>query len=108
MRVLMRNYDSVEMQPQIDTVFIDTDAHPDTGAMRLDLVWRARTRLRRSLQEVHSVVVGPTSRRWWQARLAGESGCAACGGEGTKPGNAAASASAETTAPPEPHEESPA
>ena len=107
MRVLMRNYDSVEMKPQIDTVFIDTDAHPDTGAMRLDLVWRARSRLRRSLQEVHSVVVGPTSRRWWQARLAGESGCAACGGERTKPDNAAAAAaSAEIAAPQEPHEES--
>ena len=74
MALLTRDRESVLMEPHIDTLVVDTDA------MRLHVTWRARTRLRRSLREVHTVVVGPYSSRWWYGQVSGNSDCATCGG----------------------------
>lgn len=74
MALLTRDRETVHLEPRIDTLVVDTDA------MRLHVTWRARTPLRRSLQEVHSVVVGPYSSRWWYGQATGNSDCATCGG----------------------------
>lgn len=74
MAMLTRQRDTVVLEPHIDTLVVDTDA------MRLHVTWRARTRLRRSLNEVHTVVVGPYSSRWWYGKVTGNSDCATCGG----------------------------
>lgn len=74
MAMLTRQRDTVVLEPRIDTLVVDTDA------MRLHVTWRARTRLRRSLNEVHTVVVGPYSSRWWYGQVSGNSDCATCGG----------------------------
>jgi hypothetical protein len=74
MAMLTRQRDTVVLEPHIDTLMVDTDA------MRLHVTWRARTRLRRSLNEVHTVVVGPYSSRWWYGQVSGNADCATCGG----------------------------
>lgn len=77
MAMLTRQRDTVLLDAHIDTLVVDTDA------MRLHVIWRGRTRLRRSLQEVHTVVVGPYSSRWWYGQVSGNSDCATCGGSPT-------------------------
>lgn len=83
MAMLTRDRETVVMEPHIDTLVVDTDA------MRLHVTWRARTRLRRSLQEVHTVVVGPYSSRWWYGQVSGNSDCATCGGSASPRGRSA-------------------
>lgn len=71
--VLTKARDTLFPTTVIDTLVVDADA------MRLDMVWRARMPLKRSLHEVHTVAVGAVSRRWWQSRVAGNAGCVGCG-----------------------------
>jgi hypothetical protein len=71
--VLTKDRSTVHLSPVIDTVAINTDA------MTFDITWRARMPLKRSLHEVHTLALGNVSKRWWQAQVAGERGCAGCG-----------------------------
>jgi hypothetical protein len=73
MVVLSKDRNTVQLSPVIDTVAINTDA------MTFDITWRARMPLKRSLHEVHTLALGNVSKRWWQAQVAGELGCAGCG-----------------------------
>lgn len=81
MAMLTRQRETVLLTPEIDTLVVDTDA------MRLHVIWRARTRLKRSLHEVHTVVVGPYSSRWWYGQVSGNSDCATCGGASSGAGS---------------------
>lgn len=74
MRVLRTDYSEEVLQPVVDTLFFE----PDAG--RFSAVWRASLRLRRRLQEIGTVVVGPADPNWWAAKRRGqEKGCAGCG-----------------------------
>jgi hypothetical protein len=72
-KVLLRNRDAHELPVALDTVAIDADT------MQFSVVWRGRLRLARSLHEVHTVAVGPTTLAWWRGRVYGDDGCAGCG-----------------------------
>ena len=58
----------------MDTLFFEPDAE------RLSVVWRASTPLRRRLQEIDTITVGPVDPAWWEARSLGLSGggCFGC------------------------------
>lgn len=76
MAMLTRERQTVPMAAAMDTVLIDADA------MTFDVVWRARTPLKRSLQEVQLVAIGPVTPAWWAGRVYGDAGCAGCGDPG--------------------------
>lgn len=57
----------------VDTIIIDADAHT------ISLVWRAQLPVKRSLREIHSIVIGRVCKRWWDAQRYGTENCG-CGG----------------------------
>lgn len=74
MRVLRRDYTAQTLHPVVDTLFFEPEAR------RFSAVWRASTRLRRGIQEVETVTVGPVEPAWWEARKLGlQGGCFDCG-----------------------------
>jgi len=53
-------------QAVIDTLLVDTDAN------QVEITWRTRRPLKRSLFEIAQVLVGEKSRAWWRARELGK------------------------------------
>ena len=74
MRVLRTDYTAESLDPVVDTLFFEPDAE------RFSVVWRASTPLRRRLQEIDTITVGPVDPAWWEARSLGLSGggCFGC------------------------------
>jgi hypothetical protein len=73
MVMLPKTRDQIAMQAVVDTIAIDADAGT------YDITWRARTPLKRSLHEVHTVAAGSVCKRWWKSRVYGSEDCG-CGG----------------------------
>jgi hypothetical protein len=73
MVVLSKDRQQIKMSAVVDTIAIDADAQT------YDITWRARTPLKRSLHEVHTVAAGSVCKRWWKSRVFGSEDCG-CGG----------------------------
>lgn len=73
MVVLFKRRESVALTPVVDTLVIDCDA------MTFDVVWRARTRLQRSMHEINTVAAGNVCKRWWMSRVYGTNDCGCSG-----------------------------
>jgi hypothetical protein len=73
MVVLPKNRRQIALTPVVDTIAIDADAGT------YDITWRARTPLKRSLHEIHTVAAGSVCKRWWKSRVYGSEDCG-CGG----------------------------
>ena len=75
-RILKSDYTSEAPPAMMDTLFFEPEKQ------RFSAVWRASTALRRGLQDIDTVAVGPVDPIWWQDRVAGRpgGGCAGCGG----------------------------
>lgn len=72
-RVLRTDYSVEHLQPPVDTLFFETEAN------RFSVVWRASTPIRRRIQEIDTVAVGPVDPHWWEARSLGLSAdCTDC------------------------------
>lgn len=67
-RVLRTDYTQVAPDAHLDTLFLEIEQ------MRFSAVWRASVPIRRSLQEVTDVAVGPIDPLWWRARAMGRVG----------------------------------
>jgi hypothetical protein len=71
--VLRKDYSSAAPIAVVDTLFFETEKS------RFSAVWRASLPLKRRLQEIDSVAIGPVNPAWWQAKLAGRDGdCIGC------------------------------
>jgi hypothetical protein len=71
--VLRKDYSSAAPIAVVDTLFFETEKS------RFSAVWRASLPLKRRLQEIDSVAIGPVNPSWWQAKLAGRDGdCIGC------------------------------
>lgn len=73
MVALMKSRRKQVLQPVVDTIVVDTD----DGV--IDLVWRARASLDRSLSDVHTVAVGNVCKRWWESVVYGTADCGCAG-----------------------------
>lgn len=73
-RVLRRDYSEASPAAVVDTLYFETEQR------RFSAVWRASVPLRRSLQEVSDVAVGPLDPLWWRERSLGGTGagCRGC------------------------------
>lgn len=72
-RVLRRDYTTAEPSAPPDTLYFELDQQ------RFSVVWRASVPLRRDVQELATIAVGPVSAQWWQQKTLGIEGCAGCG-----------------------------
>ena len=74
-RVLRKDYSVEQPQANADTLFFE----PDAG--RFSIVWRASVPIRRHLDELDTVAVGPVDPQWWEAKSLGllsGKGCKGC------------------------------
>lgn len=73
-RVLRADYSVEVPAAPVDTLFFET------GPQRFSAVWRASVPLRRGVQEISVVAVGPVDPQWWQERISGRrgKGCWSC------------------------------
>jgi hypothetical protein len=72
-RVRRSNYATEAPVACLDTLFFETERG------RFSAVWRASVPIRRSLQEIAEVAVGPIDPLWWRDRVMGKGGCVGCG-----------------------------
>jgi hypothetical protein len=75
-RVLRTDYSVEPLSAVVDTLYFETEAQ------RFSAIWRCATPLRRRLQEIDTLALGPVDHNWWQARRLGleqEGGCPGCG-----------------------------
>jgi len=70
-RVLRQDYSESSPEASADTLFFETEQR------RFSVVWRASVPLKRNLQELKDVAIGPIDPLWWKARRAG-GGCVGC------------------------------
>jgi hypothetical protein len=84
MKVLRKDYSQASPAALVDTLFFETEQQ------RFSAVWRASVPLRRNLQEVAEVAVGPVDPLWWRERTMGRPGVG-CRGCNPQPGELAAS-----------------
>ena len=63
MQAILRNGDRHNLSPVIDTLIIEPDEN------RFTLVWRARIAIRRSINEIDTLLVGTPTAGWERARL---------------------------------------
>lgn len=75
MAVISRDRRPLRLAPVVDTIVIDTDAG------NVDIVWRARSPLRRDLHEILTVAAGKVCKRWWSSRVLGTDDCGCAGKE---------------------------
>lgn len=74
-RVLRTDYSNELLEAVPDTLYFEPDDR------RFSVVWRISTPLKRRLQEIDTVAVGPVNADWWKAKALGQGfGCAGCGG----------------------------
>ncbi|EGO6624945.1 DUF2169 domain-containing protein [Escherichia coli] len=78
-RILTMDYEAHELMPVVDTLYFEPDEE------RFSVVWRTSIPLKRRIQEIHTVAIGPVGKTWWQQRAAG--GGETCGGCGEKNDN---------------------
>jgi len=73
-RVLRSDYSSAAPSAVVDTLYFEPEHQ------RFSAVWRASLPLRRRLQEIQTVAVGPIDPLWWQDQLVGGNGrgCVGC------------------------------
>jgi hypothetical protein len=73
-RVLRKDYSQASPQALVDTLYFETEKQ------RFSVVWRASVALRRNLQEIAEVAIGPVDPLWWRERSTGRSGlgCRGC------------------------------
>ena len=74
MRVLRTDHSQAAPSAQLDTLFFETEN------LRFSAVWRASLPIKRSLQEVSDIAIGPIDPLWWRDRAAGKTGkgCRGC------------------------------
>ncbi|NHZ88361.1 DUF2169 domain-containing protein [Massilia sp. CCM 8733] len=73
-RVLRTDYSSSVLEALADTLYFEPDEQ------RFSVVWRISTPLKRRLQEIDTVAVGPVDPGWWQEKSLGlGAGCGGCG-----------------------------
>lgn len=74
-RVLRKDLSHETLTPVVDTLFFETEHE------RFSIVWRTSVRLKRGIQEIDSIAVGPIAPPWWDAKTQGLDGgnCANCG-----------------------------
>jgi hypothetical protein len=77
-RVLRTDYSHVTLDALPDTLFFE----PDAG--RFSVVWRVSTPLKRRIQEIGSIAVGPVDPAWWAAKITGTDGGGGCRNCGDK------------------------
>jgi len=70
-RVLRTDYSQAAPQALVDTLFFDLPQQ------RFTAVWRASVPLRRRIQEISQVAIGPIDPVWWERQRLG-GGCAGC------------------------------
>jgi hypothetical protein len=76
-RVLRTDYSTETLPAAVDTLFFETEAE------RFSAVWRVSTPLRRRLEEIDTLAIGPVDPQWWRARSLGleaDGDCQGCGG----------------------------
>lgn len=71
-RVLRSNHAQEAPLSNWDTLYFETEQR------RFSAVWRASVVLKRSIQDVKEVAVGPVDPIWWRDRVLGKPGCAGC------------------------------
>lgn len=76
-RVLMSDHTEQMPDAVVDTLFIE----PDEG--RLSYVWRASLPLKRGIQDVSTVAIGPICKKWWFAKMGGLDNCGCGSGQST-------------------------
>jgi hypothetical protein len=75
-RVLRTDYSTDTLQSVVDTLWFETEAQ------RFSAVWRTSVPLRRRVQEIDTIAIGPVNPDWWRARSLGlekNGGCDGCG-----------------------------
>lgn len=73
-RVLRQDYSTEEPPALVDTLYFETEHR------RFSAVWRASIPLRRHIQEIAVVAVGPIDPDWWRAKTLGlDAPCGGCG-----------------------------
>lgn len=80
-RVLRTDYSQEAPTAVLDTLYFETERQRFSG------VWRASVPIRRSLQEIADVAVGPVDPLWWRDRTLGRKGvgCRSCGDDEAPP-----------------------
>jgi hypothetical protein len=76
-RVLRTDYSTETLPAVVDTLFFETEAQ------RFSAVWRISTPLRRRVEEIDTLAIGPVDPQWWRARSLGleqDGDCVGCGG----------------------------
>jgi hypothetical protein len=72
MRILRHDYTSAEPVAVVDTLYFEPDQE------RFTVVWRASLPIRRRMQELKTIAVGPVNTEWWHRKANGAEGCANC------------------------------
>ncbi|MCE3603002.1 DUF2169 domain-containing protein [Massilia sp. P8910] len=73
-RILRGDYSTEVALAPADTLYFEPDEQ------RFSVVWRASVPIRKQIQEVQTIAVGPVSAQWWRERALGIAGCSGCDG----------------------------
>ncbi|MFC0179595.1 DUF2169 domain-containing protein [Thorsellia kenyensis] len=72
LRILKTDYEALEIQPVVDTLYFEP------YEQRFSVVWRSSIPLKRNIHEIKLVAIGYIGKNWWQERRLGINSCSTC------------------------------